>query len=66
MICLDYNRPSKQMLPVLLETKHHSEKFSTSDTSLSRTQSAASIVYDMQLVTLLLLQDSAKSCVRLR
>jgi len=66
IISSDNDRPSKEMLPVLFETKNHTEEFATGDTvpGLSRCQGSTGVTYHMQLPLLFLLQDSTQGSVR--
>jgi len=66
MVSSDNDGPSKEMLPVLFETKDHPEEFTTGDTvpGLSRCQGSTGITYHMQLPLLFLLQDSSQGSVR--
>jgi len=49
MVCPDDYGSSKQVLPILYETKNHTEEFTTGDTvsSLSWCQGSTGIAYDM-------------------
>ena len=66
VISADNDRPSKEMLPVLFETKNDTQKFMAGDTvpGLSRCQGPTSVTYHMQLPLLFLLQDSSQGSVR--
>ena len=65
MICSDDDWSSEQMLAKLLEAVHHAEKLTAGNTvsALRRCQSTARVADNMQLPTLLLLQNSTKSDV---
>ena len=57
MISSDNDRPSREMLPILFETKNHTQKFTAGDTvpGLSRCQGSTGVTYHVQLPLLFLL-----------